>query len=82
MTRLDQVEIDCLAEISEVQAHSLKPKLTDMGLYPGKKVRVLFRAPLGDPIAVDVEGYTLSLRLDEAALIQVTPIESSREKTP
>lgn len=75
MKRLDQVEIDLLAEISEVRKHSLKPKLTDMGLYPGKKVRVLFRAPLGDPIAIDVEGYTLSLRLEEAALIQVNPVE-------
>jgi Fe2+ transport system protein FeoA len=26
---------------------------------------------LGDPIAIDVQGYVLSLRLDEAALIQV-----------
>ena len=35
------------------------------------KVRVLFRAPFGDPIAIDVHGYVLSLRLDEAGLIQV-----------
>lgn len=75
MKRLDQVETDRLAEIREVQAHNLKPKLTDMGLYPGKKVRILFRAPFGDPIAVDIEGYTLSLRLEEAALIQVELVE-------
>lgn len=43
----------------------------EMGLLPGKAVTVLFRAPLGDPIAIDVNGYILSLRLDEAALILV-----------
>jgi Fe2+ transport system protein FeoA len=43
----------------------------EMGLIAGKEVRVLFRAPFGDPIAIDVHGYVLSLRLDEAGLIQV-----------
>lgn len=42
-----------------------------MGLLPGREVTVLFRAPLGDPIAIDVNGYILSLRLDEAAMIHV-----------
>lgn len=76
MERLDQVGLNKLSEIISVVASSLKPKLTDMGLYPGKRVRVLFKAPLGDPIAIDVEGYTLSLRLDEAALVQVKPVDS------
>lgn len=49
----------------------LKPKLMEMGIIQGKEVRVLFKAPLGDPIAIDVHGYILSLRLDEAGLIEV-----------
>ncbi|MEZ4828780.1 MAG: FeoA family protein [Bacteroidia bacterium] len=73
--RLDKYRINQMAEISTVVQNSLTAKLTDMGLFSGKKIRVLFRAPLGDPIAVDVEGYILSLRLDEAAMIQVTPVE-------
>jgi Fe2+ transport system protein FeoA len=43
----------------------------EMGLIKGKEITILFKAPLGDPIAIDVQGYVLSLRLDEAALIQV-----------
>jgi Fe2+ transport system protein FeoA len=43
----------------------------EMGLMPGREITVLFRAPLGDPIAIDVDGYILSLRLDEASMIQV-----------
>ncbi|MDX2245805.1 MAG: FeoA domain-containing protein [Bacteroidia bacterium] len=73
--RLDKYGVNQMAEISTVVQNSLTAKLTDMGLFSGKKIKVLFRAPLGDPIAVDVEGYILSLRLDEAALIQVTPVE-------
>ena len=42
-----------------------------MGLFPGKEIRVLFKAPLGDPIAIDVHGYTLALRKNEAALIEL-----------
>ena len=33
--------------------------------------RLLFRAPFGGPIAIDVDGYTLSLRKDEAALVLI-----------
>ncbi|HAS40997.1 MAG TPA: ferrous iron transport protein A [Microscillaceae bacterium] len=70
---LDQLKKNILAEVIEVLPDKLTPILTDMGLFPGKKIKVLFKAPLGDPIAVDIEGYTLSLRLQEAALIKVKP---------
>ena len=49
----------------------LKPKLMEMGIITGKTLKVLFKAPFGDPIAVDLGGYVLSLRLDEAKLIRV-----------
>ena len=57
--------------VRSINASSLKVKLMEMGLIEGKRLSVLFRAPLGDPIAFDVEGYVLSLRKDEAALITV-----------
>lgn len=68
---LDQLEMNKWAEVVEIAPDKLTPILTDMGLYPGKKIKVLFKAPFGDPIAIDVEGYTLSLRLREAALVKV-----------
>ena len=43
----------------------------EMGLLPGKSVRFNFKAPFGDPISVQVAGYQLSLRLDEAKLVEV-----------
>lgn len=52
----------------------LTPKMVEMGLYAGKKIRVLFRAPFGGPIAIDVDGYVLSLRLEEARMVAVKPL--------
>jgi len=48
-----------------------KARLLDMGLTPGTKIRVIKRAPLGDPIEIEVRGYKLSLRLEEAGYIEV-----------
>jgi Fe2+ transport system protein FeoA len=52
----------------------IKPKLLEMGLVKGKQITLLFKAPLGDPIAIDVHGYVLSLRLDEAKHVHVEPV--------
>lgn len=51
--------------------------MMEMGLVEGKKLKVLFRAPFGDPIAVDVDGYVLSLRKNEAELVIVESINVS-----
>jgi ferrous iron transport protein A len=45
-----------------------------MGCIPGEIVKVDQVAPLGDPIAISVSGYNLSLRLDEAQNIFVEEI--------
>jgi len=39
-------------------------------------LHVLYRAPFGDPMAIDIGGYTLSLRKDEAAHVEVETIEN------
>lgn len=46
-------------------------RLMEMGLFEGSQVTVLRRAPMGDPMEVQVGDYRLSLRRDEAALVQV-----------
>ncbi len=47
-------------------------KLLEMGCLPGEQVIVNQIAPLGDPIAITVSGYQLSLRKTEAATIILT----------
>ena len=46
-------------------------KLLEMGCLPGETVRIERIAPLGDPIAISVSGYLLSMRKEEAATIVV-----------
>ena len=58
-------------KLTNIKKDRLAVKLIDMGLFPGKEIKLLFKAPFGDPIAIDVQGYTLSLRRKEAALIAV-----------
>lgn len=68
---LDKLNLDQYVTITNLVQNGLTSKLVDMGLYPGKSVKVVFKAPFGDPIAIDVDGYTLSLRKEEASLVEV-----------
>ena len=70
-TSLSIVRTGQIVTIDNLIESALKPKLMEMGLVAGKKLKVLFKAPFGDPIAIDLGGYVLSLRLDEASLINV-----------
>lgn len=49
-------------------------RLLEMGLLPGTSVRVVRRAPLGDPIELRLRNYSLSIRREDAALIEVEPV--------
>ena len=46
-------------------------RIRDMGLVPGSPVRIQGRAPLYDPVAVRVMGFTITLRNNEADHITV-----------
>ena len=48
-----------------------KRRIMDMGITKGVEVYVRKVAPLGDPIEVTVRGYELSLRKEDAAMIDV-----------
>jgi ferrous iron transport protein A len=50
----------------------MRRRIMDMGVTPGVLIKVVKVAPLGDPIEVNLRGYELSLRKDEAAQIEVT----------
>ncbi len=52
-------------------------KLLEMGCTPGEVVKLDRIAPLGDPIAISVAGYLLSLRKAEASTVLVSLIPAS-----
>ncbi len=55
-------------------AGPLKRRLMDMGIIKGAEIYVRKVAPLGDPLEVTIRGYELTLRKQEAALVQVEEI--------
>ncbi|MBO6168207.1 MAG: ferrous iron transport protein A [Kiritimatiellae bacterium] len=50
---------------------AIKRRIMDMGLTKGTEVEVVRVAPIGDPIELSVRGYSLSIRKDEAATVEV-----------
>jgi ferrous iron transport protein A len=59
------------AIISGFTDEQISVKLLEMGFLPGTVIRFNFSAPLGDPVCVNISGYDISLRLDEAITISV-----------
>ena len=50
---------------------ALTRRLLELGLLPGTRVRVVRRAPLGDPIELRLRNYALSIGCEEASRIEV-----------
>ena len=50
---------------------ALGQRLMDLGFYPGARVRVVRNAPLVDPVESELDGCHVSLRHEEADLVEV-----------
>lgn len=74
--KLSEMAIGAVGIISEFTDLEMSVKLMEMGCLPGEQVRLERIAPLGDPIAIQVSGYQLSLRKQEASTILIHPSES------
>jgi ferrous iron transport protein A len=66
LSELKQGAIGIVKEFTDLE---MSVKLMEMGCLPGEPITVSRIAPLGDPIAVNVSGYQLSLRKFEASTI-------------
>ena len=62
-------EIGIVKEFTDLE---MSVKLMEMGCTPGEKIKIYQVAPFGDPIAISVSGYRLSLRMAEASTILVS----------
>ena len=59
---------------------ALRQHFLDMGVIPGAEVTVVKLAPMGDPMELEIHGYELTLRLADAAKIEVDPIAERTQK--
>lgn len=71
IARLSELKPGQEGVIKEFQNNEIFLKLMEMGCVPGERILLEQVAPLGDPISVNVAGYHLSLRLNEAEHILV-----------
>ncbi len=71
---LSELEPGATAVIDQVVTDLANRRLEDLGLLPRTRIRVLRRAPLGDPVLYELRGYRLCLRRSEAARIRVQPL--------
>ena len=81
MTTLRELKPGESGRIEEVGGEgALRQHFLDMGLIPGCDVTVVKLAPMGDPMELMIRGYELTLRLDDAAQIRVSPTEKAPEE--
>ena len=52
-------------------------RLMEMGVIPGVAVRMVKSAPFGDPVEINVRGYSLALRRSEAQSVELEQVASN-----
>ena len=74
--QLKDLKIGSKARIVALTAgeKTYRHRLISMGLLPGTELTVLRAAPLGDPIEISVRGFALSLRKQEANILQLEEV--------
>lgn len=78
--RLSELQTGEKGVIIKVMGHGgFRRRIIEMGFVKGKTVEVLLNAPLKDPIKYKIMGYEISLRRQEAAMIEVVSEEEARE---
>ncbi len=69
---LRDVPIGTTATVMKIHGTgALKRRIMDMGITKGTQIYVRKAAPLGDPVEITVRGYELSLRKQDAAVLEM-----------
>ena len=72
MNNLREVPVGGTAKVIKIHGEgAVKRRIMDMGITKGVEIYVRKVAPLGDPIELNVRGYELTLRKEDADLIEV-----------
>ena len=69
---LNEVPVGGVCTVAKLNdTGKLRRRIMDMGITKGVEIKVVKIAPLGDPMELNVRGYELSLRKNEAESIEV-----------
>ena len=75
---LDTLKPGQSAEILSVGGEgALRQHFLDMGVIPGAQITLVKFAPMGDPMELRLHGYELTLRVADAARIEISPVQST-----
>ncbi len=78
MQTLKQAKIGDTVRVVKLHGEgAVKRRIMDMGITKGVEVHIRKVAPLGDPVEVTVRGYELSIRKDDAEMIEVCLLYTS-----
>ncbi len=73
---LDQLSVGDTGIITAVGGEgSLRLHLLDMGLIPRTRITLFKIAPMGDPMELHLRGYSLTLRREDAARIEIETVD-------
>ena len=72
MRTLRQVKVGETVKVVKLSGEgAVKRRIMDMGITKGVEIYVRKVAPLGDPVEITVRGYELSLRKNDAEMVEV-----------
>lgn len=78
---LDELKVGENATILKIGGEgALRQHFLDMGVIPGAEITTVKYAPMGDPVEYQIHGYELTLRLDDAAKIEIKQINDRTNK--
>lgn len=69
---VDLLKVGQSACLDSILDSSLTINFLEMGLAPGKKIKVIQKAPFQGPIALLLENHTIAIRMQEAKFLKVT----------
>jgi ferrous iron transport protein A len=69
---LDEVSVGSTVRVRDVAGgDAVAIRLLEMGVTPGVEIRLVGKAPFGDPLELELRGYRLSIRRHEAARVAI-----------
>lgn len=78
--RLSELKTSEKGVVVKVLGHGgFRKRIVEMGFIKGKVVKVLLNAPLRDPVKYKIMGYEISLRHEEAAMIEIISMSEAKE---
>ena len=72
MTKLSELDVGQSGRVRTVHGtDAISQRLLEMGVVQGTDLKLIGTAPLGDPLELELRGYRLSVRRDEAARVEL-----------